>query len=106
MVLDTGWLTSTNDCLAMRKQFVDIKNRLVIACLTCQKYESEVKRCAINGRLPFASGVRADGTESLKIVLDHLDLTVHAEAVKHDMCKQAWVEKSDKHPWAKCVKKK
>ena len=80
------------------KQFVDKRNRLVIACLLCQKYEAEVTRYTINGRLPIASGVRADGKERLKSVIDHLESTVHTEAVKLDTHKQAWVNKSDKHP--------
>ena len=103
--LDASWLVSTNDCLAMKKQFVDKRNRLVIACLLCQKYEAEVTRYTINGRLPIASGVRADGKERLKSVTDHLESTVHTEAVKLDTHKQAWVNKSDKHPWAKYLKK-
>ena len=78
----------------MKKQFVDKRNRLVIACLLCQKYEAEVTRYTSNGRLPSASGVRADGKERLKSFIDHLESTVHTEAVKLDTDKQAWVKKT------------
>ena len=41
MKLDVNWLLKTHDCLEMRKEIKDHRNRPIVKCLVCSKYDSE-----------------------------------------------------------------
>ena len=43
-----------------KRTFKEDRARQFITWMLCQKYEMEVKRFTVNGRLPIANGIRAD----------------------------------------------
>ena len=105
MKLDVNWLLKTQDCLEMKKEIKDHRNRPIVKCLVCSKYELQVRRMSANNHLPIANGVRVDGKDRLKYVVDHLNSSAHEEAIRLQNCDQAWESKSDSHPWIKLFNK-
>ena len=104
--LDLNWLLLSNSYLETSKKMMnDHRKRQVVTCKLCQKYESHVKRFTVNGQLPIASGMRADGKDRLKYVVEHLQSTAHEEAMKQQKIDEAWSSMSDSHPWARVLKK-
>ena len=61
-----------HDCLEMREGIKDRRNRLIVKCLVCSKYELQVRKMSANNHLPIEIGVRVDGKGRLKHVVDHL----------------------------------
>ena len=59
--LDIDWLVLSEECLELTKEIKDNRQRPLIKCLFCSKYEMEVRKLASNGRVPLACGVRVDG---------------------------------------------
>ena len=59
-----------------------------------------------NGQLPISAGIRVDGKDRLKNVIDHLESPVHAEAARLEEYEELWGTLSEKHPWARIMKKK
>jgi hypothetical protein len=57
-----------------------------------------------NGQVPMADGVRCDGTQNLKRIVDHLLSDPHGAAVRADEAQELWSLQSDKHPWIKVLK--
>ena len=51
------------------------------------------------------NGVRVDGKDRLKHVVNHLNSSAHEEAIRLENCDQAWASKSDSHPWIKLFNK-
>ena len=74
-------------------------------CLVCSKYELQVRKVSPNNHLPIANGVRVDGKDRLKHVVDHLNSSAHDEAIRLKNCDQTWASKSDSHPWIKLFNK-
>ena len=105
MKLDVNWLLKTHDCFEMRKEIKDHRNRPIVKCLVCSKYELQVRKMSANNHLSIANGVRVDGKDRLKHVVDHLKSSAHEEAIRLENCDQAWASKSDSHPWIKLFNK-
>ena len=61
--LDIDWLVLSEECLELTKEIKDNRQRPLIKCLFCSKYEMEVRKLASNGRVPLACGVRVDGKD-------------------------------------------
>ena len=80
----------------MRKEIKGQRNRPILKCIFCSKYELQVRKMSANNHLPIANGVRVDGKDRLKHVVDHL---AYQEAMRLEYCDQAWTSKSDSHPW-------
>ncbi len=102
--LSIAWLISSNEHLKLQKREKDNRVRPFINCALCNRFEKEVKKYTSNGQLPIASGIRVDGTDRLKLMIDHLQSDVHTEALKLERYEQQWNEMSDKHPWARYAK--
>ena len=58
-----------------------------------------------NNHLPIANGVRADGKDRHKHVVDHLNSSAHEEAIRLKNCDQAWASNLDSHPWIELFNK-
>ena len=54
--------------------------------------------------MPIATGVRADGDDRLKLIVDHLLLVAHNAVKNVDKLHKEWDNGSDKHPWLKVLK--
>ena len=48
-----------------------------------------------NNHLPIANGVLVDGKDKLNHVVDHLNSSAHEEAMRLEICDQAWASKLD-----------
>ena len=105
MKLDVNWLLKAHDCLEMRKEIKDHRNRPIVKCLVCSKYELQVRKMSASNHLPIANGVRVDGKDRFKHVVDHLNSSAHEEAIRLENCNQAWASKSDSHLWIKLFNK-
>ena len=104
--LEINWLLLSNSCLeASKRTFKEDRARQYITCMLCQQYELEVKKFTVNGRLPIANGIRADGKDRLKSIVDHLQSSAHEEAIRLQENDEAWRSMSDSHPWARVMKK-
>ena len=77
----------------------DKKRRQLMTCSVCKEYENKVAQFSANGRLPMASGIRVDGRERLKCVVDHLVSRAHEEAKRLETHDELWKNKSSEHPW-------
>ncbi len=105
MKLDVDWLLDAAKCLMLKKEIKDQRKRPTVTCLLCNKYELQVRKMTSNCQLPIANGVRVDGKDRLKHVVDHLLSPAHEEAVRLNDCDRAWSDKSDKHPWVRVFQK-
>lgn len=105
MKLDVDWLLDAAKCLVLKKEIKDQRKRPTVTCLLCNKYELQVRNMISNCQLPIANGVRVDGKDRLKHVVDHLLSHAHEEAVRLNDCDRAWNDKSDRHPWVRFFKK-
>ena len=104
--MEINWLLLSNSCLeASKGTFKEDRARLYITCMLCQQYELEVKKFTVNGRLPIANGIRADGKDRLKSIVDHLQSSAHEEAIRLRENDEAWRSMSDSHPWERVMKK-
>ena len=101
MKIDVNWLLKTQDCLKMRKEIKGQRNRPILKFLVCSKYELQVRKMSVSNHLPIANGMRVDGKDRLKHVVDHLNSPAYEEAMRLENCDQAWTSKSDSHP---CIK--
>ena len=101
MKIDVNWLLKTQDCLEMRKEIKGQRNRPILKCLVCSKYELQVRKISVSNHLPIANGMRVDEKDRLKHVVDHLNSSAYEEAMRLENCHQAWTSKSDSHP---CIK--
>ncbi|CAB3977527.1 E3 SUMO- ligase KIAA1586-like isoform X2, partial [Paramuricea clavata] len=99
MKLDVDWLLDAAKCLVLKKEIKDKRKRPTVTCLLCNKYEFQVRKMTSNCQLPIANGVRVDGKDRLKHVVDHLLSPAHEEAERLNDCDKTWCDKSDKHPW-------
>ena len=61
-----------------------------MTCSVCKEYENQVTQLSANGRLPMASGIRVDGKERLKFVVDHLMSRAHEEAKRLKTHDELW----------------
>ena len=104
--VDLKWLLLAESCLEVGRKDQRGPNRQgpVVTCLLCTKYELEVKRYATNGRIPVGSGVRIDGKDRLRLLVDHLLSSAHNEALRLQKLEEAWSLSSDSHPWVKVMK--
>ena len=82
MKLDVNWLLKTHDCLEMRKEIENHRNRTIVKFLVCSKYELQVRKMSANNHLSIANGVRVDVKDRLKHVVDHLNSSAHEEAMR------------------------
>ena len=105
MKLDVKWLLKMHDCPEMRNEIKDHRNRPIVKCLVCSKYELQVRKMSANNHLPIANGVRVDGKDRLKHIVDHLNSSAHEEAIRIENCDQAWASNSDSHSWIKLFNK-
>ena len=105
MKLDVNWVLKTHDCLEMSKEIKGHRNRPIVKCLVCSKYELQVRKMSANNHLPIANGMCVDGKDGLKHVVDHLNSSAHEEAIRLENCEQAWASKSDSHRWIKSFNK-
>ena len=91
--------------MEVKKELKDKKQRPVMTCLVCNKYEYEVRKLASNGRIPVAGGIRVDGKNRLKLIVDHLLSPAHEEELRLKQHDEMWSSNSDSHPWVKLMKK-
>ena len=104
--LDLNWQLLAEPCLELRReaQKGQQRRRPVITCMLCSEYELEVKRFAVNGRIPIVRGIRVDGKDRLRTLIDHLFSSIHNEALRLKQLEDAWNLSSDSHPWVKVMK--
>ena len=91
--LDSSWLILSECCLKIHTEMKNKKRRQVMTCCVrnmCKKYEEQVVKFSVNGRLPMASGVRIDGKEKLKWVIDHLESPSHNESKRLKEHEDTW----------------
>lgn len=58
-----------------------------------------------NCQLPIANGVRVDGKNGLKHVINNLLPPAHEKTVRLNDCDRTWVVMSEKQPWVRVFKK-
>jgi hypothetical protein len=54
--------------------------------------------------VPIACGIRADGEDRLKLIIDHMLSEVHKAVIRRQTMDTEWHKGSDKHPWLKVLK--
>ena len=87
--LDVNWLLETHDCLDMRKEIKGQRNRPILKCLVCSKHELQVRKMSVSNHFPIENGMRVDGKDRLKHVVDHLNSPAYEEAMQLENCDQA-----------------
>ena len=80
------------------------RKRTHVRCKTCEEYIQEAKKFSKNGLVPIANGIRADGDDRLKLIIDHVQSEVHKAALQRQKMDIEWSKGSDKHPWLKVLK--
>ena len=65
----------------------------------CQEYEEMAKKSSKNGTIAIASGVRADCSDRLERVIDHMTSEPHIAATNKKKMDEAWEECTTSHPW-------
>ena len=103
--LSVSWLLLSESCLEVKTEMKDKKRRQLMTCSLCKEYENKVTQFSANGRLPMASGIRVDGKERLKCVVDHLMSRAHEEAKRLKTHDELWKNKSSEHPWIRMFEK-
>jgi len=103
--LSISWLLLSESCLEIKTEMKDKKRRQLMTCSVCKEYENKVIQFSANGRLPMASGIRVDGRERLKCVVDHLVSRAHEEAKRLETHDELWKNKSSEHPWIRMFSK-
>ena len=103
--LSVSWLLLSESCLKIKTEMKDKKRRQLMTCSVCKEYENKVIQFSANGRLPMASGIRVDGKERLKCVVDHLVSRAHEEAKRLKTHDELWKNKSSEHPWIRMFSK-
>jgi len=103
--LDLNWLIMSESCLEVRYERKDKRQRPIMKCLVCNQLEMHVRRFTVNGRIPVAQGIRVDGKDRLRLIVDHLCSAAHEEALRLKKLDDAWKDMSDAHPWVRIVKK-
>lgn len=102
--LDLQSLLKNNNELERYDAIKDSKKRVHLACKLCRQYIDEAKKYSRNGTVPIATGVRADGEDRLKLIVDHLQSEAHNAVKNLDKLHKEWDKGSDKHPWLKVLK--
>ena len=82
------------------------RSRTFVICKTCQDQEEAASRVSANGIVYAASGMRADGAEKLRKVVDHLLGRPHQAAVETQELEDQWRRQTDNHPWLKITKQR
>ena len=80
------------------------RKRTLVVCKVCQEYIDEAKKLSKNGSVPIACGIRADGEDRLKLIVDHMQSEVHKAVVEKQKMDLEWGKGSDRHPWLKVLK--
>ena len=65
------------------QEFEAVRNgrkRIHVRCKVCKEHEDEAKKLSKNGSVAIAQGVRADGEDRLKLIVDHLQSSIHKAA--------------------------
>ena len=103
--LDLRWLL--DNCKSLRKIMKARagdrgrgrgRSRTFVICKTCQDQEAAASRVSANGIVYAASGMRADGEEKMRKVVDHLLGLPHQAAVEAQKLEDQWRMQTDKHP--------
>ena len=105
MKLDINWLLEAENCLVLKKELKDQRKRPIVTCLLCNKYELQARKLTTNRQLPIAYGVRVDGKDRLKHVVDYLLSPAHEEVIRLNDCDKAWSDMSDCHLWVRVFTK-
>ncbi len=71
----------------------------------CKKYEEQVLKFSVNERLLMAFGVRIDGKEKLKWIVDHLESPAHNESKRLKEHEDTWKSMSTDHPWVRMMER-
>lgn len=79
------------------------KTRVMVKCLTCEEFEEDAIRMSRNATVYAAHGMRCDGEERLKLVIDHLIGSAHDAAVQRKELEAKWCKGSSSHPWIKTI---
>ena len=58
------------------------KKRIHITCIPCRDNIDIAKKYSRNGKVPIAEGVRADGTDRLKLIVNHMESEVHKQVLQ------------------------
>ena len=85
--LSVSWLLLSESCLEIETEMKDKKQQQLMTCSVCTEYENKVTQFSANGRLPMASGIRVDGKERLKCVVDHIVAKLQMEKAAAELKK-------------------
>ena len=91
--LDSSWLILSKCCLKIHTEMKNKKRRQVMTCELCKKYEEQIVKFSVNGRLPVASGVRID------------IWSTHNESKRLKEHEDTWRSMSTDHPWVRMIEK-
>ena len=58
-----NWLLLSEQCLDLRREEKDKRQRLLMSCLLCRKYEGQVIKFTSNEQLPISAGIHVDGKD-------------------------------------------
>jgi hypothetical protein len=99
-------LISKYDCLHVIGE-KDQKNkfRKWVHCTVCKEFESAARRHSRTGLVPMATGIRVDGQEKIKRIVDHLNSKPHQSALQAKQLQEMWKKQSVNHPWVKTLSK-
>ena len=61
------------------------------------------KKSSKNGTIPIASGVRADCSDRLERVIDHMTSEPHITATNKKKMDESWEECTTSHPWLRAL---
>ncbi|ESO09987.1 hypothetical protein HELRODRAFT_167821 [Helobdella robusta] len=91
--LDAAWLQKHHSEL----KAIKLGSRKGLKCKLCYDNISEAKKYARNGTVPIADGVRCDGMQQLRRIIDHLKGGAHSAAQRADLARKQWT-------WVKILK--
>ncbi len=64
-----------------------------------------IQKFCLNQSIPVASGVRVDGKDRLRLIVDHLLSPAHNEGLRLKQMDEAWNNSPTSHPWVMVMKK-
>jgi hypothetical protein len=102
--LNLASLLETYSDLVSFTAMKDLRSRIHVKCKVCEEYIKEAQKFSKKGSVPIAHGVRADGVDRLKLIVEHINSEIHSAAKKREQLDVHWEKGSDKHPWLKVLK--
>ncbi|XP_067647160.1 uncharacterized protein [Eurosta solidaginis] len=103
--LDLSWMLQNYGFLQKTIQLDGKRNRPFICCSICREFKTEAAKVSKRGTVPLAEGIRVDGEQKLKRIVDHIESSVHSVAAEAQKSTELWKQQSEKHPWVNTLKK-